>query len=775
MDGLSLVLPAYNEAAGIRQAVIEADDALARLGVPYEVVVVDDGSSDDTSAIVSEEAAARPHVRLLKHEKNQGYGAALRTGFEAARFGRVAFSDADCQFHLDDLGILLPLTEDVDIAVGWRIDRKDPWRRRFLSKGYNLIARTLLGTTVRDIDCALKVFRKDALARILPEARGFFVNTEMLTRARQVGLTVAEAGVRHRPRVRGTSTVSLMDVPRVLSNLLPFWWGKALFAGGPPRREAGWPAVVGALLVLAVACLLFFARLRAPLLEPQEARYAEIPRQMLAAGQWVVPTLHGQDYLDKPPLLYWMVMGSYSVLGERDWAARLIPGLAGVLTVLATLLWGWRAFGPRAAVCAAAVLCLMPEFVYRGRMLTFDTVLCLWVTCALGCAWAALSRPALSVKWWLASALFCGLGLLTKGPVALVLVAGPVLGVSLIDRRLARVSWASGAIYVVAAALVAAPWFVAIMQARPEFGPYFFWKHNVVRFTAPFDHARPLWGYVPGLLMGLMPWTLLLPVLAWHLARRPWCAARRRPAGLGFALAAFVWVFVFFSLAGSKRPTYLLPAFPPLALALGWLVARQAPAWRLMRARVSAHADLVAAACLTCALCCSTAAVWMKFVRADIGLMLAAIALAGLALIAWTRRLAWPGAFGLMAGAMALGVVHLLPAYNDQFSVRGELRRQSAGVSPARAVVCYPQRYDSVSFYLPGRDVAVFGVGHRREMAAHLEANPGSLVLVKGGRPLEDLKAALPPTVRFVTRQKGGAIIVGRVVPTPEAVAGVLE
>ena len=115
-----------------------------------------------------------------------------------------------------------------------------------------------------------------------------------------------------------------------------------------------------------VACLLFFARLRAPLLEPQEARYAEIPRQMLAQGRWLVPTLHGQDYLDKPPLVYWAVMLSYRAFGPCDWAARLVPGLAGVLTVLATLLWGWRAFGLRAGVCGAAVLCLLPEFVYRG-------------------------------------------------------------------------------------------------------------------------------------------------------------------------------------------------------------------------------------------------------------------------------------------------------------------------------------------------------------------------------------------------------------------------
>src|SRR5262245_58158341 len=100
---LSLVLPAYNEEAGLRQAIVEADEALSGLCGEYEILVVDDGSRDTTSAIATDEATRRPNVRPLRHETNRGYGAALRTGFEAARHDLVAFTDADCQFHLDDL------------------------------------------------------------------------------------------------------------------------------------------------------------------------------------------------------------------------------------------------------------------------------------------------------------------------------------------------------------------------------------------------------------------------------------------------------------------------------------------------------------------------------------------------------------------------------------------------------------------------------------------------------------------------------------------------
>ncbi|HVK18556.1 MAG TPA: glycosyltransferase family 2 protein [Fimbriiglobus sp.] len=255
--GLSLVIPAYNEAAVIETAVRETDDALGRLFVEYEVVVVDDGSRDGTGEVVERLAGEYPRLRLVRHPVNRGYGAALRSGFEAAAFGLVAFTDADCQFDLLDLGRMVPLTDRYPVVAGYRTDRKDPLRRRFLSWGYNRLARVLLGTGVRDCDCALKVFRREALAVLLPESRGFFVNTEMLTRARQLGCAVAELAVTHRPRLGGESKVSLREVPRTLRTLLGFWWREVVRGPRPVAR----PAVLT-------------ARVRAPrrVLEPAAAR-----------------------------------------------------------------------------------------------------------------------------------------------------------------------------------------------------------------------------------------------------------------------------------------------------------------------------------------------------------------------------------------------------------------------------------------------------------------------------------------------------------------------
>lgn len=249
-EGLSLVIPAFNEADGLADTLTEAVAALRSDFSRAEIIVVDDGSTDDTVAVV--ESLRLAEVRVIRQPRNLGYGAALRAGFQAARLPLVAFTDADGQLDPSDLRRLAEVANP--IAVGYRADRQDPLRRRVLSRGYNHLVRTLLGTGLRDIDCALKVFRRDVLPDLLPESRGFFVNTEMIARARRLGLSVVELPVNHRVRRAGVSKVSLAEVPRTFMTLVGYWWQERVLSGGGlppgptpvvgslPRRQVGPPA-----------------------------------------------------------------------------------------------------------------------------------------------------------------------------------------------------------------------------------------------------------------------------------------------------------------------------------------------------------------------------------------------------------------------------------------------------------------------------------------------------------------------------------------------------
>ena len=768
---LSLVIPAYNEEAGIAGAIAEADDALSRLAEDYEILVVDDGSRDRTADVATQEAMSRPHVRVLRHQGNRGYGAALRTGFEAARFDQVAFTDADCQFDLQDFEKLVPLAQHKPIVVGYRRDRKDPWLRRFMSRGYNLVVRNLLGTRVRDCDCALKVFRRDALQHLLPNSTNFFVNTEMLARARQHDLAIAEVGVTHRPRLKGESKVSLTDVPKTLATLLPFWWSRVMFAREPANdsMKGGW---LGFAMVMMLAALLFFCRLRTPLLEPEEGRYAEIPRQMLLQGDWLAPTLNGQPYLDKPPLLYWSVMAAYSVFGIHDWAARLIPGLAGLLTVAVAYLWARRVAGARAALLGALMLCLSAGFVYYGRMLTMNGLLALFVTAALACGHCAMQSPKRQRWLWLAAGLCAGLGLLAKGPIALVLILPPLVILSRLDSRSVRPRPGMWVAFLFAAAMIAGPWYLAIMVRHPEFAGYFLWRHNVVRFAQPFDHQAPPWQYLPGLAVGTLPWLLLAIPLLRDLISHSQEAARMRPASLGAFLLMFGWSLLFFSLAGSKRPVYLVPVFPPLALALGCYLDARLPreqlasVWTALLSHKSRLAYGSAAVVLSGGILVGLASWWRGMREPDRAILLiiaSTLALAVLLMRSRSRRVAWSATFALGAAVLFAGVHDLLPEYARHFSLRHSIQIYAWQAKGTKApVVCYPHRFESVGFYSSRADIREFNLQQRDQMFDDLRSRPKTLLIVQT-RCLPELLADLPPSLEFIQRNREGLAIVGEV------------
>lgn len=246
VPALSYFFPAHNEEANLRGLVAEALETLPTLAESFEVIIVDDGSRDATPRIADELATADPRVRVVHHAKNKGYGAALRTGFGASRHELIAFTDGDRQFKVADLGRLTAryAEERPDAVVGFRIRRADPLVRTLYAKAYRLANRIFFGLRITDVDCACKLFRREALAGINVESGGAFFSAELLIKLRAAGHRVVEVGVPHYPRTAGSPTGARPSV--VFRAMRDFWrlrlrlWaapGRALRRGEPILDE----------------------------------------------------------------------------------------------------------------------------------------------------------------------------------------------------------------------------------------------------------------------------------------------------------------------------------------------------------------------------------------------------------------------------------------------------------------------------------------------------------------------------------------------------------
>ena len=327
------------------------------------------------------------------------------------------------------------------------------------------------------------------------------------------------------------------------------------------------------LLIVLPAALLYPCRSH-HLLEPDEGRYAQIPREMLVTGDWVVPTLQSEAYLDKPPLMYWLVALNYRANGISAESARLIPALCVHLTILSVYLIGRRGLGSRAAFWGSLFLPVSPGFLEMGRLLILDGLLTCCVTMSILCAFEAVRTGSFKLSWWLAAAVCSGLGFLTKGPIAEMLLFPPMFAVGWLSGRFAKVGWKNYLLFAFVVISVSLPWYVAMYRRQPEFLSHFFIEHNLMRFLRPFDHLQPVWFYAPVLLGGLLPGSLFFfPYFRNMLFRFPY-RSDAPSAAAGFWLTAGIWGLAFFSASGSKLPTYILPTFPLLCLALGEFVSR---------------------------------------------------------------------------------------------------------------------------------------------------------------------------------------------------------
>ena len=224
LPGLSLVLPCHNEAENLRWLLPHIAEVMPTLAERYEVVLVDDGSSDGSGEVARSLAAQSGiDLQLLRHEQKSGYGITVADGLRATRLEYSAFTDADGQFEVADLALLIPLLDRADLVGGWREERNDHAARSVVSGVFNLLLRVLYGLRVRDADCALKVMRTDFLRSIDIESRSALMNAELYIKAQRGGWRVAQAPVPHHPRQLGVrSGARPRAIARAIKELVLF-------------------------------------------------------------------------------------------------------------------------------------------------------------------------------------------------------------------------------------------------------------------------------------------------------------------------------------------------------------------------------------------------------------------------------------------------------------------------------------------------------------------------------------------------------------------------
>jgi glycosyltransferase involved in cell wall biosynthesis len=242
---LTFFFPAYNEEENVERTVELALEQVGPMVNSLEVLIVDDGSSDRTPELADRLAAADSRVRV-HHQPNRGYGGALKAGFANASGSVIAFSDGDLQFDLKELRLLLDRLDDaqrkpVDAVIGWRIKRRDPLHRLFIAKTYNAIVSVAFGLRVRDIDCAMKVFRREVFDGLRLDSDGPFLSAELLIKLRARKVPMAQMGVHHFPRAAGTNTgASFVKILRTFRDLgrlrLALWFDRRRTLGELPAR-----------------------------------------------------------------------------------------------------------------------------------------------------------------------------------------------------------------------------------------------------------------------------------------------------------------------------------------------------------------------------------------------------------------------------------------------------------------------------------------------------------------------------------------------------------
>ena len=318
-----------------------------------------------------------------------------------------------------------------------------------------------------------------------------------------------------------------------------------------------------------------------PMLDPDEGRYAQIPREMLASGDFITPRFNDLKYFEKPPLQYWATAAVYAAFGLTEWSSRAWSFALGFACLPLVFAWVRRLYGPDAALTAAAALGVSPYFLVIGHLNLLDAGFTFWLTAAVlafTLAQSAAPGGAAERRWMLAAWALAALAVLSKGIVVAVLAGGALALYSLIERDLRPWRRLHAGAGLTLFALIAAPWFVAVSLRNPSFPGFFFVHEHFARFlTTVHQRVEPWWFFLPLLLAAVLPWLVPLARAVRAAWSEPGAAVPEAAAGsagprfkpLRFLLIYAAVTLVFFSASGSKLAPYILPMVPVLAALTG--------------------------------------------------------------------------------------------------------------------------------------------------------------------------------------------------------------
>jgi 4-amino-4-deoxy-L-arabinose transferase-like glycosyltransferase len=478
--------------------------------------------------------------------------------------------------------------------------------------------------------------------------------------------------------------------------------------------------------------LLWFLPLNSPhLFDPDEGRYAEIPREMVASGDWVTPRLDGIKYFEKPALGYWATAVAFKLFGQHAWSVRLWPALSGMLGLMLTYALGRRLYDQRAALLAVIVQASAMLYVAMARIATLDMSLSLGLQIAMTALALLVQRPdeAPSSRAWrlpLLLGLGVALAVMSKGLVG-ILIPGAVAVLFMLIHRDWRLPLRAQPWWTLAALLLlAAPWFVLVSVRNPEFSHFFFIFQHFQRYLsrAEFDRYQPAWFFLPVLALGFLPWTTLLPGALCRALR----AARDRERASSLLLIWAAFVLLFFSMSQSKLAPYILPMLPALSVLTARAIAElPAPRFAAHLRAVAVFATAVAAVVLI---------LWVTPAMAPLVARASTISILGFAIAFLLLALgagigahlgrrgvvvsaaAAAGVGGLLLAQSALLAADYLPRMRAVVQLTQQLR---PWVSATTRVYCVNAYLQPIPFYLQRTCTLV---GYRGELDFGLKQQP---------------------------------------------------